>query len=230
MSSLISKSSVCQKLAINNLILRVMDQILLKACNQYQLNLTQAIRIGPGEPAQIIHRDDLMFPYPHTGSEWMINCMWAVDDFTSENGATNLVLGSHKWNPEQVPTQEQIIQAEMPAGSVLIYMASLLHSGGANRTNRARTGLVMSYCLGWLRQAENQYLATPPIIAKTLPEKLQRLIGYSTHQPNLGCVEGQDPILLLQDKNIVNGRFEEFISDADKALLREHLQILRKAV
>ena len=68
-----------------------------KGCGQYQLNLTQAIQIGPGEPQQIMHPDDPLFPYVHPGYEAMINCMWAVDEFTAENGATNVVPGSHKW-------------------------------------------------------------------------------------------------------------------------------------
>lgn len=230
MSSLIVKSKICRKMAIDETILQIMDAFLLKNCSDYQLNLTQAISIGPGEPSQIIHRDDLMFPYPHAGSEWMINCMWAVDDFTKENGGTNLVVGSHKWDPEKTPEEGQIIQAEMKAGSVLLYMASLLHGGGENSTSKSRTGIVLSYCLGWLRQAENQYLSTPLALAQTFPERLQRLIGYFAHKPNLGCVEGKDPILLLKGENLSNGKFEEFISDEAKEFLREHRAGLRRAV
>ncbi len=92
--------------------------------------------------------------------------MWAVDEFTAENGATNVVPGSHKWErvgliPERVPQPDEITQGIMPAGSVLIYFGSLLHCGGANRTAKPRTGVVLSYCQGWLRQSENQYLAVP---------------------------------------------------------------------
>ena len=153
-------------MAIHPVILAAMDEFLLKGCGQYQLNLTQAIRIGPGEPQQIMHPDDPLFPYVHPGYEAMINCMWAVDEFTAENGATNVVPGSHKWErvgliPERVPLPDEITQGVMPAGSVLIYFGSLLHCGGANRTAKPRTGVVLSYCQGWLRQSENQYLAVP---------------------------------------------------------------------
>ncbi|MBU0799787.1 MAG: phytanoyl-CoA dioxygenase family protein [Alphaproteobacteria bacterium] len=229
LSSLIAKSVYCQGMAVNPVILSVMDAILLRTCSQYQLNLTQGIQIGPGEPAQIIHRDDLMFPFPHTGSEWMINCMWAIDDFTLENGATQLVPGSHKWEPTRQPEDSEIIQATMKSGSMLIYMASLLHGGGENRSQKSRTGVVMSYSLGWLRQAENQYLATPLSVARHFPERLQRLIGYFAHEPNLGSVEGQDPILLLQGKDIVNAGFEEFLSEESRVLLREYREGVRKA-
>ena len=233
-SSLIAKSTLCRQMAIHPVVLAVMDEFLLKGCGQYQLNLTQAIRIGGGEPQQLMHPDDPLFPYVHPGHESMINCMWAVDDFTAENGATNVVPSSHKWErvgliPERVPTQDEITQGVMAAGSVLIYFGSLLHCGGANRTKKPRTGVVLSYCQGWLRQSENQYLAVPHELAKTLPERLQRLLGYFVHEPNLGQIEGRDPIELLQGKDIVNAGFEEFLPDELQPLLDEHKARLKEA-
>jgi ectoine hydroxylase-related dioxygenase (phytanoyl-CoA dioxygenase family) len=221
-------------MAIHPVILAVMDEFLLKGCRQYQLNLTQAIQIGPGEPQQIMHPDDPLFPFVHPGYEAMINCMWAVDEFTSENGATNVVPGSHKWErvgliPEREPVQDEITQGAMPAGSVLIYFGSLLHCGGANRSAKPRTGIVLSYCQGWLRQSENQYLAVPLEIAKTLPERLQRLLGYFVHEPNLGQIEGRDPIELLQGKTIVNAGFEEFLPAKLQPLLDQHKARLKEA-
>ena len=221
-------------MAIHPVILAVMDEFLLRGCRQYQLNLTQAIQIGPGEPQQIMHPDDPLFPFVHPGYEAMINCMWTVDEFTSENGATNVVPGSHKWEragliPEREPIQDEITQGIMPAGSVLIYFGSLLHCGGANRTAKSRTGVVLSYCQGWLRQSENQYLAVPLEVAKTLPERLQRLLGYFVHEPNLGQLEGRDPIELLQGKTIVNAGFEEFLPAELRPLLDQHKARLKEA-
>ena len=184
---------------------------------------------GPGEPEQIIHPDDPMFPFEHAGYEAMINCMWAVDDFTAENGATNLVPGSHKWSRDRRPLPEEVVPGVMPAGSVLIYFGSLLHGGGANRSSGHRTGVVLSYCLGWLKQAENSFLAVPADCAAKLPERLQRLLGYFVHKPNLGCVEGQDPIRLLRKEAIEDARFEEFLPDAVKPILAEHRKIVTKA-
>src|SRR6202050_1608741 len=110
LSSLIAKSTLCQQMAIHPVILAAMDEFLLKGCRQYQINLTQAIQIGPGEPQQIMHPDDPLFPYVRPGYEAMINCMWAVDEFTSENGATNVVPGSHKWERVGVnPERERIL-------------------------------------------------------------------------------------------------------------------------
>lgn len=227
LSGLITKSPMCQEMSIHPLVLGVMDQFLLKGCREYQLNLTQAISIGPGEPEQIIHPDDPMFPFEHAGYQAMINCMWAVDEFKIENGATHLVPGSHKWPRDRRPESYEIVQGVMPAGSVLIYFGSLLHAGGANKTQAPRLGVVLSYCLGWLKQAENSYLAVPREQAAQLPERLQRLLGYFVHKPNLGCVEGQDPILLLKQDAIGSQTFEEFLPDEVKPLLEEHRRKVR---
>ncbi|QQG36620.1 MAG: phytanoyl-CoA dioxygenase family protein [Micavibrio aeruginosavorus] len=227
LSSLLVKSRQSWSMVAHNTVLNIMDHFLLRSCEQYQLHLTQAIRIGPGEFRQPLHRDDVMFPFDHEGTEAMVNCMWAVDDFTNENGATLVVPGSHKWPRDRSACNHEIIPAVMKAGSVLIWLGSLLHAGGTNNSAGSRTGVVVSYCLGWLRQAENSYLAIPQDTARALPEKLQRLIGYFVHAPNLGCIEGHDPILLLQGENIKNRGFKEFLPEAVKPLLQEHRKLMQ---
>ena len=234
LSSLIAKSTQSRRMAIQPAILSVMDEFLLRGCKEYQLNLTQGIQIGPGEPQQMMHPDDPLFPFEKPGYEAMINCMWAMDEFTEENGATHIVPGSHKWErtellPERQPEPHEITQGCMPAGSVLIYFGSLLHCGGANKSSKSRTGIVMSYCLGWLRQSENQYLAVPQELARTLPERLQRLLGYFVHKPNLGQIEGRDPIELLQGNNIVNAGFLEYLPEEIKPYIEEHKAQLKKS-
>lgn len=229
MSGLIAKCPASHNIAIEPTICKVMDRYLLQSCRKYQLNLTQAIQIFPGEPAQILHTDDLMFPFEHPGTEAMINCMWAVDDFTADNGATHLVPGSHKWDATRKKQPYESVQGVMRAGSVLIYFGSLIHGGGANRTNMPRTGLVMSYALGWLKQAENSFLAIPQKLASTLDPNLQRLLGYFVHEPNLGCVDGKDPILVLQNEEGGNQRFEEYLSPDAQRVLEEHRSKQKKA-
>jgi ectoine hydroxylase-related dioxygenase (phytanoyl-CoA dioxygenase family) len=228
-SGLAAKSPMCRKMIIHPAILAVMDHFLLKGCRGYHLNLTQAIRIGPGEPQQVIHRDDLMFNFAHPEFEAMINTMWAVDDFTTENGATHVVPGSHKWPLDRQAQPHEEAQGVMKRGSVLVWLGSLQHGGGANRTNKPRTGVVHSYSLGWLRQAEPQYLAVPVEIARTLPEKLQRVLGYFVHEPNLGSLEGQDPIGLLTGDLMMNGHFREFLPEEVRPLLAEHRARLKAA-
>ena len=239
-SSLMKKSKTCQEMAIHPTVTEIMDHFLKNEfSDQYQLNLTQAIAIGPNEDQQIIHRDDPMFPFLHSGYEAMINCMWALDDFTEDNGATHIVPGSHKWEREtvldttgknRIPQPEEIIQATMKKGSVLVYMGSLYHGGGANVThNQVRRGVVISYSLGWLKQAENSFLAYPLDIAQNFPEQLQKLLGYFVHTPNLGCVEGQDPIHLLRSGIKENDMFQEFLPEEAKELIREYKKHMKQA-
>ena len=187
---LAKKSRVIQSLILQPTIISAVNSVLGEFCDRIQLNLTQAIRILPGEHAQVMHKDDEVFPVSGKGMEMVVNALWAVDEFTKENGATQLVPGSHKTtlasDADRFPDPSMIEYAEMPAGSVLLYRASLLHGGGANTTS-----------LGWLRQAENQYLAYPPEIARAFSEELQALIGYEIHRPNLGWYEGQNPRVVL---------------------------------
>ncbi|MBT5432211.1 MAG: hypothetical protein HN768_14330 [Rhodospirillaceae bacterium] len=116
-----------------------------------------------------------------------------MNDFTKENGATWLVPGSHLWEEGRVPQEGDVVQAVMPAGSMLLYNGSVFHAGGANRSNGPRTGCALQYALGWLRQEENQYMACPPELARTFPRELQELMGYDLATVNLGFVDHKHP-------------------------------------
>ncbi len=197
MGRIFSKSRQAQHLAIHPLILGIMNKIMAPYCERIQINLTQAIQIGPGEVEQPLHRDDELFPFPKSSAEFMVNAMWAIDDFTEDNGATVVWPGSNRKPTMREMPADKTVSATMKSGSVLIWLGSTQHAGGANSTSRPRAGLTISYCLGWLRQAENQYLAYPPHIAKHFSKQLQDLIGYKVHRPNLGWYEGQEPDLLF---------------------------------
>ncbi len=197
LNSVLLKSPSSHDLLLHPTIQALMSDILGPHCDCYQLNLSQAIRLHPGERQQIPHRDDEMWPCPKQGIEYMVNVLWALSDFTTENGATLLWPRSqHRTMPRDADPTESI-QATMPAGSALIYMGSLTHCGGANRSHLTRTGLIFSYSLGWLRPYENSTLAYPPEIARTFSKPVRDLIGYRMHRPNLGHVEGQDPAIAL---------------------------------
>lgn len=151
------------------------------------LHLTQTIYINPEQGAQPLHRDRLAWGgYLPRSVEPQFNTIWALTDFTKENGATRLVPGSNHWPDAQRAEPEQMCQAEMSAGSVLLYSGSVIHSGGENRSGLSRLGLNITYCLGWLRQEENQYLSCPPHIAKDLDPQLQELLGYTSGNYALG--------------------------------------------
>ncbi len=151
-----------------------------------QLHLTQIIRIGPGETAQLIHRDRWAWGKHLAHVTPQFNTVWVITDFSSENGATQVVPGSTQWPDDAQISPGQITQAEMKVGSVLVYSGSDFHGGGDNRSTHDRIGINIAYTLGWLRQEENQYLTCPPGIAKDLDRPLQELIGYSMGQYALG--------------------------------------------
>ena len=198
---LMAISKGCGELALNPLVLGTMDRLLLPLCQRYHVHATNGVRIGGHEPAQMLHRDDELFRgyFPHTGKQVLTNVMWALSDFRIENGATRVVIGSQEWAEDVEPNENEFVQAEMPSGSVLIYLGSIFHGAGHNTTDTPRTGLIIGYSLGWLRQEENQYLSVPPQVAKTLPLALQQLIGYAIHPPFLGFVDMKDPHSVLEE-------------------------------
>ena len=178
--SLLARSRGFRDLAAHPLVVGALDRVLGDHATSYQLHLTQVIDIGPGSPAQLVHRDQWafdFFPFPK-GFEVECHTMWAMSDFTEENGATRVIPGSNEWEDKLRPSVDETVAAEMPKGSVLIYLGSLYHGGGANNSASARRGVNVGYTLSWLRQEENQYLACPPEVARTLPEDLARLAGY----------------------------------------------------
>ncbi len=185
--ALVARSPACRDLVSDPLINAATEAFLAPFCDRYQLHLTQVIRIKPGQGAQVLHRDRLAWGgYLQRSIEPQLNMIWAVTDFTKENGATRVVPGSHLWEEGRGAHEDEITYAEMKAGSVILYTGSVIHSGGANVSDRDRVGINITYSLGWLRQEENQYLSCPPEIAATLPPDLQRLIGYSMGSYALG--------------------------------------------
>lgn len=185
--ALAARSARCRDLIVHELIHNCANEFLKPFTRKIILHLTQTIEIGPGGAAQEIHRDRYAWgAYLPREIEPQFNTIWALTDFTAENGATHCVPGSHVWDWSQKPEAEQVCQAEMTKGSVFIYSGSVLHAGGENRSNTARLGLNLTYCLGWLRQEENQYLSCPPDIAKDFDPVLQDLLGYTQGEYALG--------------------------------------------
>jgi len=184
--ALVARSPATRELIQHKAVLEPVKTFLKPWCERVQLHLTQVIRIRPGQPAQPIHRDRWAWGVHLAHLEPQLNTIWALDDFTAENGATHVAPGSITWPDDRQPKGDEIVQAEMPAGSVLVYTGGVFHGGGENRSDHDRIGLNLTYTLGWLRQEENQYLACPPEIARTLDPELQALIGYSMGSYALG--------------------------------------------
>lgn len=195
---LLGKSAAVGEMATKPLIMGLCDEILLPQCTRYRLSVSEVISIFPSETVQNFHRDDALWPFEHpVVHHRVIHSIWALTEFTAENGATRVIPGSHKWPEPRDPAPDEWTQAVMPAGSVLLYFPDTLHSGGANASNAPRTGMILGYIVGWLRQEEEQFLAVPPDIARTLPKHIQELLGYKTHEPYLGWLDQADCALIL---------------------------------
>ncbi len=203
--ALIARSCAARNLVMNPLVLDTVPKVLGKH-TAFQLHLTQTIAIGPGETPQLIHRDQWawdFFPFP-SGFDVQCNTIWALTDFTEENGATRVVPGSNRWEDKLRIDPADTVAATMPRGSVLLYSGSVYHGGGANRSDTTRVGINITYCLGWLRQEENQYLSCPPEIARTLDPVLLRLMGYRHGAFALGYADDlRDPLTALMNPDVL---------------------------
>ena len=176
--ALVARSKASRELVMHPTITDLAQGFLEPYTDKIQLHLTQIINIQPGQGAQPRHRDRLAWGgYVPAQIEPQFNTIWALTDFTEENGATRVVPGSVSWPDDRRPTDEETIQAVMPAGSVLLYSGSVIHGGGKNFSDGDRTGVNITYCLGWLRTEENQYLSCPPDVAKNLDHELQEMLG-----------------------------------------------------
>ena len=174
---------------VHPILLGVADALLKPHCASYWMNTGQMMIVLPSGNPQYMHRDSDDWPTMNTPATpvCQVSCMFALSDFTAENGATRVVPGSHKWaDYSREATEDEITQAVMPLGSGMIYTGKVLHSAGANKTkNEARFGLHMSYIYGWLTPEEAGCLGVTEERAKTLTPQQQRLLGYR-------CYDGSD--------------------------------------
>jgi hypothetical protein len=199
---LIARSEAARELVMDPTVLGTAKRVLAHGTT-FHLHLTQVIAIGPGETPQPIHRDQWafdFFPFPK-GYEVQCNTLWALTDFTEENGATRVLPGSHRYDDKLEFRLGDTEPAEMRAGSALLYTGALYHGGGPNRSSAVRTGINITYALSWLRQEENQYLSVPRDVARTLPDDLLRVMGYARGAYALGYVDDlRDPLDALRGK------------------------------
>lgn len=197
--ALIARCPTSRELVMHPTVVAVMDDF-LGHVTSYQLHLTQIISIGPGESQQKLHRDQMAFDFFPFPADYHVQCntMWALTDFTIDNGGTRILPGS-SGRPDEDAYGLPGGQVEMRRGSVLFYEGKVLHGGGANVSDGPRQGVNITYCVGWVRQEENQYLACPPEIARTLDDDLLKMMGYQEGAFALGYVGDQeDPLAVLR--------------------------------
>src|SRR4051812_581745 len=200
--ALLARSVAARDLIAHPLVLDAVDKVLWPRKTTFQLHLTQVITIGPGSPAQQLHRDQWCFDFFEFPDDMQVEVgsMFALDEFTEANGATRVAIGSHRDKVDlKTAGGYATVPAEMPRGSIVLYTGRTVHGGGPNNSDADRTGVNVDYALGWLRQEENQYLSVPPEIAKDLPDDLLRLMGYQHGAYALGYIDDcRDPIAALR--------------------------------
>jgi ectoine hydroxylase-related dioxygenase (phytanoyl-CoA dioxygenase family) len=211
--ALLAKSPVFAELAAHPLVLDVCERILGP---NFMLSACLAINTHPGENAQPLHFDDSFYRIPRPRPAYGVSAFWAIDDFTPDNGPTEIIPGSHKWggdapigaeshrafvNGEHVDVEDHpdLQQVIMPAGSLMLTPGTLWHRGGANNSNASRLAITPQYCVAWGRQMESMLLSVPPHIVATYPERVQQLLGYSIHPPFMGHSNGMHPSRLLKE-------------------------------
>ena len=177
--------------------LELLDQLLPK---NFLLSAALSILVHPGETPQPFHYDDgiaglpVFKPRPRFG----VSTIWAFDDFTENNGATEVIPGSHRWAEDRQPQESEAVKVLMPAGSVIVFDGALIHRGGANMSDADRLAITPQYCNPGLRQIENMVLAVPPGTAHQYSERIQSMLGYSIIEPSfMGYVDGVHPKKLI---------------------------------
>jgi len=198
--TLVGRGAVFERLAANERLLSLIGRFLQP---NFLLSAAQAICIHPGEAQQALHHDDSFYRVPRPRAALSITIIAAIDDFTPDNGGTMICPGSQNLGDGIDRTQLQSKCAAMPAGSCLILLGTLLHGGGANRSNAPRLAITYQYCEGWLRQQENFFLAIPKDIAKNMSPRLRELIGYSIWPPFMGMLTAYHPDRVFDDNFVV---------------------------
>jgi ectoine hydroxylase-related dioxygenase (phytanoyl-CoA dioxygenase family) len=193
--NLLARGEVFWPIPLHPAVLAIVERVLDP---EPLLSSLSAITLAPGQTAQPLHEDTQRIPLPRPRAPIALNAIWALSDFTEANGATRIVPGSHRFDgPPRYGSDHPTIAAEMPAGSILLYDSALWHAGGANTTDDRRWAIACYYCVGWMRQQENQQLGLRTGDARRMPRRLQQLCGWSVWQGQYGHVENRDPIEFL---------------------------------
>ncbi|MFE9574922.1 phytanoyl-CoA dioxygenase family protein [Nocardia sp. NPDC006044] len=192
--SVLNKTRACDRIADHSRVLALLDRLFLP---NYLLSMLQIINILPGEQAQMLHTDDGFYPLPRPRAALGAATIWAIDDFTAENGATDIIPGSHLWGHRR-PEAAEREPVVMKAGSCVFFLGTLWHGGGANRSTNPRLAATAQYCEPWLRPQEAFTLSITRDTVRTVSEDIRRMLGYSIHPPFIGQVDGMHPKRLLE--------------------------------
>ncbi len=195
---LLMRSPHAAQFALHPQILGIAETLLGTHCDTLQLNLMQAIALHPGALPQLPHRDQDMWRGASGELEYLLNVMWPFTPYRQANGATQIWPDSHGRRARDPDPISGPLTIDLDPGAALLFLGSTLHGAGGNTSRTVRRGMIVSYCLGWLKPYENPWLAYPPAIARSFSPELAGLVGYRQHRPNLGNFEGQCPSILLK--------------------------------
>ena len=195
--TLVARARVFWDIALDARVLALCERFLLP---NFLLTASQAICIRPGERPQAFHYDDTFYTVPRPRPMISISTIAAVDEFTAENGGTEVIAGSHLWGDDW-SSRVQGAKPEtvrMPAGACVMFSGTLVHRGGENRSKASRLAFSNQYCQPWARQQENFLLGVPAEVARAMPLRLQEMLGYSIHPPFMGQLTASHPAKALQ--------------------------------
>ncbi len=194
-NNLLTYDDIFWEVPLHENVLPIVEAVFDKEC---LLSSLCSLVLGPGQEAQPMHEDTQLIPLPRPHIPITLNAIWALSDFTNNNGATRIIPGSHKLDhaPEYGRRYDSVM-ATMPSGSVMLFDSALWHAGGANESDGRRFAFSCAYCWGWMRQQENLQLGIPKEIAKRFPRRLQELCGYGIYKGQFGHIDNKDPIELL---------------------------------
>ena len=221
---LLARSPLARKIVQHPLILDISRRVLEPWCDTIQLNLTQGLALHPGAPPQLPHRDQDMWRGAIGETEYLVNVMWPFTRYTRSNGATIVWPDSHGRRALDPEAPGDEFPVELEPGSALLFLGSTLHGAGGNSSEEIRRGAIVSYCLGWLKPYENQWLAYPPEIARDFSPGLAALVGYQQHRPNLGNYEGQCPSVLLRQQIPERFAATDALRPDQEALLADYVR------
>lgn len=192
--SVLNKTRACDRIADHPRVLALLDRLFMP---NYLLSMLQVINILPGEHAQMLHTDDGFYPLPRPRAALGAATIWAIDDFTTDNGATDIIARSHLWG-DRAPQDDERAPVVMTAGSCVFFLGTLWHGGGANSSDAARLAVTAQYCEPWLRPQEAFTLSMTRDTVRAVSEDIRRMLGYSIHPPFIGQVDGMHPKRLLE--------------------------------
>lgn len=125
------------------------------------------------------HRD---FPRFMNGYRASISVLFAIDEFTEDNGATLVVPGSHLYGER--PSDEFLATAAVPgicpAGSALVFDAMLYHAAGQNWSGRDRVAINHQFTLAFFKQQIDYVRALGDEVVESLPQRAQQILGWYT--------------------------------------------------